>query len=87
MIEIWAEVWVILAVTFTVLYLITMLVASPEKLIEMALAAQDNAALKPLHAHKIAQPRMNRTIGGTTRIGTQTFANLRTSTSADPKMP
>jgi len=27
MIEIWAEVWLILAVTFTVLYLITMLVA------------------------------------------------------------
>ena len=31
MIEIWAEVWLILAVTFTILYLIAMLVAGPEK--------------------------------------------------------
>lgn len=31
MIEIWAEVWLILAVTFTVLYLIAMLVIGPWK--------------------------------------------------------
>ena len=38
--------------------------------------AMAHAVLNPLQTHNIAQPRMNRTIGGTTSIGPQNFMKL-----------